>query len=609
MRPFAQRIHSAFTPPDRDSWWRWCEKHLTLPSAYAVPGPFIASKWMRDVIDAVQADDIREVWLLKNIQGGGSLVADVLVPCICVNDPGPIMWTFQADEDAKQHVKMRWWGLANSCAPFSQMLPPNRHDKNTTEVYFGGFSLLINGANLNNLQSKSIRWKINDELWLPQWQALYQHAKGRVSAFEEKKISKILNISQAGYAGDVMDRGYRSGSQKVWSYKAANGEAVPLLFGGEYQSGEYIPPQSDAGAKAGANRWGIVFADDAKRTDGSYNIARAVETVRYRCKLTGQEFPDSARTRAMWNDAGEFLAMNPSANPEVESYWINALLSRPMGMLVSEFLEAQHAARSGNIQPMRDYVMKREARPWVEQQESIEVSDGGRADYTFAEYHDGERWDGEVDRYITIDRQRGRAGDVPHWWVEARAWDAEGNSRQLYFGRVETVEAIEEIRKRLNVSPRKTVQDAGYDPNQVYHDSLRFGWMCWFGDMRAGWEHVDADGRRVRLPFSPVQRTAIPGGAVPFMRFSTDYAKDVLARLIQGKGQRWETAKDTPPAYFEHCKAEHKREVRPGVWKWEKLHSGKDNHGWDCSVMQVMLAIVTKRLGMPRPVEEANGET
>jgi hypothetical protein len=605
ISPIVSRIHTATTPPDRDSWWRWCERHLTLPSAYAVPGPFRASKWMRDVIDAVQADDVREVWLLKNIQGGGSLVADVLVPCIAVNDPGPIMWTFQADEDAKEHVKMRWWALANSCAPFVAMLPPNRHDKNTTEVYFGGFSLLINGANLNNLQSKSIRWKINDELWLPQWQTLYQHAKGRVSAFEEKKISKILNISQAGNAGDVMDRGYRSGSQKVWSYPTDSGELVPLLFGGEYSKDEYIPPQADAGAIAGRGRWGIVFADDAKRTDGTYDVARAVETVRYRCKVTGKEYPDTPATRAFFSEQGAFQSMNPSANPEVESFWINALLTRPMGMLVSEFLDATHAAKAGNIQPMRDYVMKREARPWVEQVETLEIVDSGRGNYSFADYHNGEEWPGEVDRFMTIDRQRGRGGDVPHWWVEVRAWKADGDSRQLYFGRVETVEAVEEIRERLRVSPRKTIQDAGYDQNQVYQDSVRFGWMCWFGDNRASWDHVDAQGNRIKLPYSPIQRTAIPGVAVPFLRFAQDYGKDVLSRLLAGKGQRWETAKDTPPAYYEHCRAERKREVRPGVWKWQKIYDGKDNHGWDCSVMQVMLAIITKRLGMPK-VQESN---
>ncbi len=596
LRPVARRAHLAFTPPQRIPWWQWCESNIVLPSAYAVPGPFRAAKWQRDVIDAFQSDHVREVWLLKNIQGGGSLIADVLVPCLMVNDPGPLMWTFQSDEDSKEHVKMRWWALADACKPFTDLLPVNRHDKNTQEVYFGGFALLINGANLNSLQSKSIRYKINDELWLPQWQSLYQHAKGRVSAFEEKQVSKILNISQAGTAGDVMDRGYRSGSQKVWSY-TADGETVPLLFGGEYVKGESAAG-GDAGARVARDRWGIVFAEDAKRSDGTYDIARAVSTVRYRCRVTGREWDDSPKTRAFWGEQGTFQAMNPTHSPTVESFWVNALLTRPMGMLVEEFLNAQHSMRSGNPQPMKDYVMKREARPWVENDESIEVTNGGQMAYSFGDYNNGEEWPGEVDRCMTIDRQRGANGDTPHWWVEVRAWDAQGNSRQLYFGRVETIEAIEEVRIRLRVQPRKTIQDAGYDANQVYQDSLRFGWSCWFGDSRSNWDHILPDGSRIKLPYSPIQRTALPGGAVPYLRFAQDYAKDILSRLIQGKGQRWETACDTPPSYFDHCKAEHKREVKPGFWKWEKIHAKKDNHGWDTSVMQVVFATITRRLGI-----------
>lgn len=592
----ARRAHVAFAPPERVPWWKWCEKHITLPSAYAVPGPFRASKWQREVIDAIQSDHVREVWLLKNIQGGGSLIGDILVPCIAVNDPGPIMWTFQSDDDAKEHVKMRWWELANKCKPFAAILPASRHDKNTQEIYFGGFSLIVNGANLNSLQSKSIRYKINDELWLPQWQSLYQHAKGRVSAFEEKEVSKIINISQAGYSGDVMDRGYKSGSQKVWSYPVDGyDEAVPLLFGGDYQDGESAPA-GDAGAKVGRNRWGIVFADDAKRADGTYDIARAVETVRYRCRLTGREWDDSAATRAFWQDKGTFAAMNPTHAPEIESFWINALLTRPLKMLVAEFLAAMHAARSGNLDPMRDYVMKREARPWVVKSDTVELRTENASDYSLNDYHNGEEWAGEVDRCMTVDRQRGRNGEAPHWWAEARAWDQQGNSRQLYFGRVDTVEALDEIRERLRIHPRKVIQDAGYDTNSVYSDSLRFGWSCWFGDSRESWDHVMPDGSRIKLPYSPAQRAAVPGGTISYMRFSQDYAKDILARLMKGGGQKWELAKDTPPSYYEHCKAEQKKETRPGVWKWEKVTSHADNHGWDCSVMQVVFGLVRKIL-------------
>jgi hypothetical protein len=82
------------------------------------------------------------------------------------------------------------------------------------------------------------------------------------------------------------------------------------------------------------------------------------------------------------------------------------------------------------------------------------------------------------------------------------------------------------------------------------------------------------------------------GTAVFTMEFSTDYHKDILANLLSGRGAAWELPDDVNPEYLEHCKNERKVEKRPGKWTWEKIHSTKDNHLWDCATMQVVMAVI-----------------
>jgi len=38
--------------------------------------------------------------------------------------------------------------------------------------------------------------------------------------------------------------------------------------------------------------------------------------------------------------------------------------------------------------------------------------------------------------------------------------------------------------------------------------------------------------------------------------------------------------------------SEVKREVKPGVWRWEKIKDHYDNHEWDCEVMQIIQATI-----------------
>ena len=78
--------------PDRSPIYDWARKHVVLPESYATPGPFHArlTPWLLPIFDALRDPLVRRVHFRKAVQVGGTLVADVWVPWILVNDPGPI---------------------------------------------------------------------------------------------------------------------------------------------------------------------------------------------------------------------------------------------------------------------------------------------------------------------------------------------------------------------------------------------------------------------------------------------------------------------------------------------------------------------------------------
>ena len=98
-----------------------------------------------------------------------------------------------------------------------QLLPRPGPLRTQTEVFFpGGLFFILNSANLSHQQSQSVRWKINDEIWMPRWADVYEDACKRVTAFEQQGTSHILDISQGGIEGDQADKSFRNGSMREW---------------------------------------------------------------------------------------------------------------------------------------------------------------------------------------------------------------------------------------------------------------------------------------------------------------------------------------------------------------------------------------------------------
>lgn len=572
--------------PDDSPIHEWGERNIVLPDSYATPGPFHAgiSPWLIPIFQALQDPLVRKVHFRKAVQMGGTLVADIWLPWIIANDPGPISWTMQTDEMVERHCKSRLMPVLERCKRVAALLPRPGPHRTTTEIYFGGFFLTCNSANLSAQQSQSIRYKINDEIWMPKWQEVYGHAIARVTKYEEVGRSKVFNISQApvmdAETGNVEDTSFRNGTQSEWSAKCPKcGKVHALQFS--------MPSATDPAARAG-----VVWNHEAKREDETWDVGKAAESVRFRCPHCAHESPDTDDTRAAWAKTGHYVPMRLDAPRENVSFHVEALPTRPMRMLVEEFCEAENQSiRRNDNTPRIEFRTKREAKPWVVEKRVINLF-AKASGYKVADYANGERLKNEppFHRFLLIDRQ------LDHFWALVVAWttDVGPAGRVLSFGRVETRDGLRQLQTRYGVEDACVAQDRGYRPSDVDRDSLEFGWRSMRGFGRKSWTARDeASGRMINFPYSDPQVSDYAGGDAYFYNWSGDYFKDLLSSALEGKGEiRFELPDDCPPVLLEHFKGESKVEVRSGVWEWKEVKSNAPNHGLDCAAMALCVATI-----------------
>lgn len=580
-------VARAFQCPqaDRRPIYTWAHDVLPrLPDAYAFPGRFNINRspWMKRPFDSMLDPRVRRTTISKAIQSGGTMIPELATCWRIVNDPGPCTFTMQSDEMAGKEAKTRLWPLLRSIPQCADLLPRPGPLFTQQEIYFpsGGF-LFLNSANLSHQQSQSVRYKINDEIWMPRWADIYKDACGRVTAFQNEGTSHITDISQGGIEGDWADWSFSNGSREEWG---ALCRGCGKWYGLHFHQRFVDEPE---------RRAGVVWAPDAQRDDGTFDEVRAAETAHFVCPHCGCDHEDSEATRARWRRTGEYRTDHP--NPPID--WVSvhweALVAMSLADLAKEYCLAEnHFHRTGDAGDRIKFRQKREARSWRILRETITVTNKEASGYLQSTYEGiGNHVPGELLRCMSIDKQLG------HWWAEVGAYSQQDGCtvyRQLFFGRINSRDELREIQHRYGVQDWAVGQDRGYMPAEVDLDCVRFGWNGLEGAKthHKRWLKRTVAGDMVQLPFSDAIQSPVDGGHLaPFIQFDGDYFKDRLSTAMLGEGPlRHILPDDANPLWAAHIASEEKREVKPGVWWWEKIKGGIDNHGLDTAVMQLVIA-------------------
>ncbi len=523
-----------------------------------------SSPWVRAVMEDFANNGIRDMTVQCAAQ---SSKTQTVVCCACwaiSEDPGPAMWVTATKDELKDFIKDRLLPTFHACRPVKAKLG----EATLTGFDFAGMPFYAAWAGSKaRLQSKPLRWLFCDEV--------RNYPPGRLEMVLKRTRafwnSRRFLISTAGTKGDAMDAAFRAGDQRHWHFECPGCHQLqPLKF-------EHL-------------KWNT---DETTKPEGKWRFDALASTIRFECPGCGHRIKDTPMDRRWIENHGQFVAQNPNAPRSHVSYTWNALLPHwvEWSTIVEEFLSAIDAMRfSGDIEPMKTFVTETLGEPW-ETDRWIATGDNQILERK-GHYDFGDPWPVEEMRFLAADRQA--KGGEHYFWV-CRAFGAGAASRLVSYGRCNTVEELEEVRRKLNVETNKSVIDSGFKASEVYRFCLASGWKPMKGD-DAEWflRTNERTGKPVRKLWRMVWVDPTFGAAanhgrgnVPLFQWSNPSIKDHLALFTHGAVGQWTVPQTTGQDYFDQMTAEvrEEREDPRGRTKVVWVQKRRDNHYLDCELM------------------------
>ena len=338
---------------------------------------------------------------------------------------------------------------------------------------------------------------------------------------------------------------------------------------------------------------GIKWDAKAKRDDGSWDLEVVEATAKYvtpggavlhdkdRLSILGEGFWDPTATCGAWKRGYRVTRMMtpfPTGN---------------FGNMARTFLEAKRKQDAGQFDedgrpPLRVFVYERLAEKWFTEKRVPEQTD---IDARVGEYKAGQRMS-QAGAYqpfyigkrsvilMTVDIQK-----ACEWWV-AREWIDGGDSGLLELGQSNGLHEIREIGARLR--PVGVLVDNSYADRSRAIIEAASGGLLKGAILSYGRDNLkDKNGQpreyEVFLNRDPYEGTANQGRFhCHSVTFIPDRIKNILYVLTSGNDwHKWRVPRGLPSWYAQHMTAEQSID---GIWSKVR----RDNHGWDCEVLQVL---------------------
>lgn len=592
----------AVRPPADLPAREWIPENVRLGSW--ARGPRLSledTPWMVAPIDAAESNEKRVIVLRWPTGSGKSTFFEGLIAWIVSEDPGPLQCSHKTDTQSKRWVETRAVEVLKLSDPTREVLAAtHRHKKRKFELILPHMFILFGGASIGNLQDVSIQWVLGQEVW--EWEeGMLKEAKART---HDRWNAREIYCGQGGVEGGDFAEEDSLCEQMDWAFRCeACGEVVRFLPRGRTE-------EDDDPCQMFERR--MVWDEELAEAE-EVDWEAVASTVRLRCDC-GHEYEDEvevrrALTSSMPPSEG-YVSLGNKCKPGCISYSLPkiAVWWVPWARSVERYLEAKRKHERGNSKDLKVVVQKDMARHW---EERAAVTDFEAADYSRADFYpiekEGEvaevpRWPDEVYRFATVDVQKG------HFWMSVRAWRTGGGSRLVWEGKVSTIEGVRDTQLRYGVPNWSLAMDARYRPDLVARWRQRFAGK----DPRDSWTMLMGEEndrgyptqvRRlvagkvqnltVYRPFSNwVSGRTADGIGYRFMKFSNLRIKDLLAGLISSEEVEFGVMKDHSEDYAKHMKAEVRREVGKGKWRWETSKSHQRNDLWDCECMGLVMACV-----------------
>ena len=558
----------------RVSVWKWCDDFLHLKGS-PIGSRFKSelTPWLREPLVEFGDNKNREITCQCCVQGGKSTVLHGAAVWATVNDCSSMFITCQTDADAMDFAKERLNPSFNKLGVEQIDLPKDRTKRATCYISLPNGFILIQGANENNLQSKSVRWILNDEVY--RWKkGLLDEVRKRGTRFWNRRI---LNCSTAGNVGDDIDRAFESGDKRVWHLQCPSCKKLSRPM--------FARLKWDKEACLVGGEW-------------DYNLLK--KNVCYECEHCHGRFLQTPEIHSLMNAGGVYLPTNSNPDPQTISFQWNSICLSPSeiswGELAVEWIKAEAEWKVGNEYPRREFITKRLAESWSNEVLTTEVE---------LPKLNSDQWTKEKYRFLTVDVQE------DHYWALVQGWSDDGEDFIHFADRIVTIQDVRALQHQWSVPDTCVLIDSAFDSRRIYAACVDFGWTAMRGeDVSTMKVAVKGGGYKNSFYSWPpakgdpnLGKTSHGRNAVcSLIRWAKRGVLDIAGNRREGRhaSAQCTVSPNVGEHFQKHMFAEQPRIERDKrgreFRRWHKIGK-RPNHLWDCYCMGIVGACMVGVIG------------
>jgi len=583
----------AMEPSSDLSIEKWGEGNVILPHSIKSPNiDYDLTPMLVAPLRTLADDDTRECVLMAPTGSGKtSGVVEVGTAWVIKENPANMAVVFHTEKAINKWRESRLMPMLRATKATSDLIPPERSPKNKKEyIQLPSMMLQTIFASPSKLQGDTIKIMLGDEIWEWKPEMLEELRRRNHGQFDYK----LMLMSQGGYEGDQLDVAFRNGEIFDWCFKCPSCEKHHRFQWRQVKGWVEINP-------------GTGEKSSVKNEAGEWDWQRIKENCRYECPTEDckQVWRDNPIERRSMNNDAKYISRDNNHLPGRVSFHFNAMAVWwiPLFELVQGWIVAQEALKQGNKKPLSQFIQKRLAESWEEIIETTELNMGSDA-YRMSEYTDGQLWDKETERFMSIDVQK------DHFWVLIRAHSLTDGSRLLYAERVETWHGLRLIQRQYKLRNNQVFVDRGFRPDEVAEECFKSKsktdkdrWWCLLGDGSKGYFVKNKRTKRTECRAVSNYYTARTNSGLQYryVKFSNLLNKDCLTARMQAG--LYGVGVDYSAEYQKQVENEHKIKKPNGTYEYVKVKDWVGNHFFDTEVMQVVATTIYKLISTTTDAE------
>ncbi len=562
----------SWKPPANLNPWQWAEGNLEVsPRATAYPGRYRTEQtpYVREVLEAFQDPEIRQVILCWSAQSSKTMTMIVGLCYAIDQDPGPALMVQSSQDAATSFVRNRFMPMIEDCPALARHITGNRHDFSAGEQRLDNMTINNQGAQSpGQLASRPIRYLMADEI--DKWKT------------ETKKEADALSLA--------MERVKSFRNHKIFMASTPTLEAGPIWKA--YQSADrrhYYVPCPHCGSL-------FVLKWNQIKWPKDVTLEEVKADTWLECPHCKGKITETSKAEML--EAGSWMAEDSDVSGERASFQLSELYSpwTKWGDLAVKFLQAKEEAKTGATGSLHNFINSSLAEPWREEENSR------KRDVKEILPLCDDRLEGQVPGGgCVLGLTAGIDTQDDGFWFSIRAW---GKDLESWLIRAGFCPDFKALKGYIAESRYFDPEGNQYAVQQAFMDSQGHRTADVYDFCRANPLFRPVKGEQ-RLSGSPWKvnvldsvkrrdgkRYPIPGG-LQLIRIDTNLYKDIVAGKMALQAEnpgRFHLHAEPGSDYLKQLTAEFKN--ARGVWV---CPGHKANHLWDCEVYALAAADV---LGM-----------